>query len=192
MCVSEETTTKTSAIQVIKDFNSMLLHVMKHAKSLDYIGRYETLKPVLIKTFDFSFMIKYAVGQPWKTLQTEPKQKLIEAFTDFTIATYADRFNGYSGEKIKTKNQQDGPRGTKLIKTELVKKDGSVIKLNYLLRKNERGWQIIDIFLKGSISELATKRSEYNATVKKYGLNSLIGRIKERAVAIKTQNVKSK
>ena len=170
----------------------MLLHVMKHAKSLDYIGRYETLKPVLIKTFDFSFMIKYAVGQPWKTLQTEPKQKLIEAFTDFTIATYADRFNGYSGEKIKTKNQQDGPRGTKLIKTELVKKDGSVIKLNYLLRKNERGWQIIDIFLKGSISELATKRSEYNATVKKYGLNSLIGRIKEKAVAIKTQNVKSK
>ena len=192
VCVSEETTTKTSAIQVIKDFNSMLLHVMKHAKSLDYIGRYETLKPVLIKTFDFSFMIKYAVGQPWKTLQTEPKQKLIEAFTDFTIATYADRFNGYSGEKIKTKNQQDGPRGTKLIKTELVKKDGSVIKFNYLLRKNERGWQIIDIFLKGSISELATKRSEYNATVKKYGLNSLIGRIKERAVAIKTQNVKSK
>ena len=192
MCVSEETTTKTSAIQVIKDFNSMLLHVMKHAKSLDYIGRYETLKPVLIKTFDFSFMIKYAVGQPWKTLQTEPKQKLIEAFTDFTIATYADRFNGYSGEKIKTKNQQDGPRGTKLIKTELVKKDGSVIKFNYLLRKNERGWQIIDIFLKGSISELATKRSEYNATVKKYGLNSLIRRIKEKAVAIKTQNAKSK
>ena len=192
MCVSEETTTKTSAIQVIKDFNSMLLHVMKHAKSLDYIGRYETLKPVLIKTFDFSFMIKYAVGQPWKTLQTEPKQKLIEAFTDFTIATYADRFNGYSGEKIKTKNEQDGPRGTKLIKTDLVKKDGSVIKLNYLLRKNERGWQIIDIFLKGSISELATKRSEYNATVKKYGLNSLIGRIKEKTVAIKTQNVKSK
>ena len=60
------------------------------------------------------------------------------------------------------------------------------------MRKNERGWQIIDIFLKGSISELATKRSEYNATVKKNGLNGLIARIKERTVAIKAQNSKSK
>ena len=125
-------------------------------------------------------------------LLEDPKQKLIEAFSDFTIATYADRFNGYSGEKIEIKNKQDGPRGTKLVKTELVKQDGSVIKLNYLLRKNERGWQIIDIFLKGSISELATKRSEYNATVKKNGLNGLIERIKEKTVLIKGQNVKSK
>ena len=92
---------------------------------------------------------------------------------------------------IETKNKQDGPRGTKLIKTELVKKDGTVIRLNYLLRKNERGWQIIDIFLKGSISELATKRSEYNNIVKKNGLNGLIKRIKEKTVAIKTQNEKS-
>ena len=191
VCVAEETTTKTSAIQVIKNFNSTLLHVMKNAKSLEYIGRYKTLKPVLVKAFDFSFMIKYAVGQPWKALTEDPKQKLIEAFTDFTIATYADRFNGYSGENIETKNKQDGPRGTKLIKTELVKKDGTVIRLNYLLRKNERGWQIIDIFLKGSISELATKRSEYNNIVKKNGLNGLIKRIKEKTVAIKTQNVKS-
>ncbi len=192
VCASDETTTKTSAIQVIKDFNSTLLHVMEHAKTLDYSGRYKTLKPVLVKTFDFSFMIQYAVGRPWKTLTTDPKQKLIEVFTDFTIATYADRFNGYSGEKIEIRNKQDGPRGTKLIKTELVKKDGSVIRLNYLLRKNEHGWQIIDIFLKGSISELATKRSEYNATVKKNGLNGLIERIREKTVAIKTQNVKSK
>ena len=192
ICISKETITKTSAIQVIKDFNSTLLHVMKNAKSLNYSGRYETLKPVLVKAFDFSFMIKYAVGQPWKALTKDPKQKLIEAFTDFTIATYADRFNGYSGEKIEIKNKQDGPRGTKLVKTELVKQDGSVIKLNYLLRKNERGWQIIDIFLKGSISELATKRSEYNATVKKNGLNGLIERIKEKTVLIKAQNVKSK
>ena len=35
----------------------------------------------------------------------------------------------------------------------------------------------MDIFLKGSISELATKRSEYNMTVKREGFEGLVSKI---------------
>ena len=187
---SEETAIKDTATKVIESFNSTLIDVMKQAKNLKYLGRYTQLEPMLTKTFDFSFMIKYAVGQPWNSLAKDQKQKLINSFTNFTIATYADRFNGYSGEIIKIRNQQDGPRGTKVIKTELIKTDGTAIKLNYLLRKNSKGWQIIDIFLKGSISELATKRSEYTATIKKDGLEGLVRRITEKTATIKKQRAK--
>ena len=76
------------------------------------------------------------------------------------------------------------------IKTELIKTDGTAIRLNYLLRKNSKGWQIIDIFLKGSISELATKRSEYTATIKKDGLEGLVRRITEKTATIKKQRAK--
>ncbi|MBL24251.1 MAG: hopanoid biosynthesis protein HpnM [Rhodospirillaceae bacterium] len=189
---SEKPADNASAKQVIEKFNTTLLHVMKRAKVLGYHGRYASLDPVLSKTFDFPFMIQYAVGQTWKSLSDDQKHDLTKAFARFTIATYADRFNGYSGEQIKIVKAQAAPRDTRLIKTELIKKNGKAIKLNYLMRNNGHGWQIIDIFLKGSISELATKRSEYNATAKNEGFHGLISRINEKTAIIQAQRSSSK
>lgn len=189
---SEKSEPNKSAEEVIEKFNATLLDVMKRAKVLGYHGRYATLDPVLSKIFDFPFMIRYAVGQSWKSLSKEQKQDLTKAFARFTIATYADRFNGYSGEKFNIVKVQDSPRNTQLVKTELIKSKGDKVKLNYLMRDNGRGWQIMDIFLKGSISELATKRSEYNGTIKKEGFHSLINRINEKTAIIQAQRSQPK
>ena len=48
------------------------------------------------------------------------------------------------------------------------------LEINYLLIKNNEKWQIFDLLLDGSISEIATKKSEFSMTLKKGGINSLI------------------
>ncbi|NTU77548.1 MAG: hypothetical protein HGA90_07040, partial [Alphaproteobacteria bacterium] len=46
---------------------------------------------------------------------------------------------------------------------------------NYLLRANEAGQlRIVDVFLDASISELATRRSEFVDIIKHSGLSSLL------------------
>lgn len=189
---TEKPAAEDKARQVIAKFNATLLDVMKRAKVLGYHGRYATLDPVLTKSFNFGFMIQYAVGQSWKSFNEDKKQDLTTAFARFTIATYADRFNGYSGERFTITASQKAPRNTRLIKTKLIKKDGKPVKLNYLMRKTGEDWRIIDIFLKGSISELATKRSEYNTTVKKEGFHGLINRINEKTAIIQAQRSSAK
>jgi phospholipid transport system substrate-binding protein len=179
---------KAGSVEVIQGLNETLLDVMKRAKNLGYHGRYKTLEPVLSKAFDFPFMIQYAVGQPWKEISEDQKKELISAFSNFTIATYADRFNGYSGEQFTIVGSRNAPRNTKLVNTKLIMKKGKAIKLNYLMRDNGQGWQIMDIFLKGSISELATKRSDYNSTIKNEGFHSLISKIKEKTAIIQAQS----
>jgi phospholipid transport system substrate-binding protein len=163
-----------SAVPQIKRLNDTLLGTMQSASSLGYEGRYKKLEPVIKSTFDLAFMTQYSAGRHWRQLTDAQKKALTDAFTRLTVATYANRFNGYSGEKF-TVTSEDTPReGNKLVRSELTKSDGEVIKLNYLMRQTKEGWRVIDIFLKGTISELATKRSEYSSALDNQGFDGLM------------------
>jgi phospholipid transport system substrate-binding protein len=163
-----------TATALIKQFNDALLATMQSATKLGYKGRYEKLAPVLESTFDMNFMTQYSAGRYWRKLTTEQKKKLVGAFSRLTIATYANRFDGYSGERFRILSEETPREGNRLVNTELVKSDGEPVKLNYLLRETKAGWRVIDIFLKGTISELATKRSEYSSTLGNQGFDGLM------------------
>ncbi|MDH3703627.1 MAG: ABC transporter substrate-binding protein [Alphaproteobacteria bacterium] len=165
---------------VISKFNLALLQSMQRADTLGYKGRLEKLTPVIRDSFDLRFMIRYSAGRHWRKLTAAQQDTLTGAFSELTIATYADRFNGYSGEKFEIVTVQEARKGLKLVKTVLQKSNGERIRLDYLMRQNEKSWRIIDIFLKGRISELSTKRSEYSATLKRHGYDGLIEILKNK------------
>jgi len=165
---------------VISKLNSALLQSMQRADALGYEGRREKLSPVIQASFDLKFMIRYSAGRHWKKLTDTQKETLTGAFSDLTIATYADRFDGYSGEKFEILAEEEVRKGLKLVKTILQKSDGERIKLDYLLRPTGKSWRIIDIFVKGRISELSTKRSEYSTALKRRGYDGLIEILKKK------------
>ena len=76
-----------------------------------------------------------------------------------SVGTYAARFNGYSGESFKTLDVSDGPRKTKLVKTHIARAENTPVKLTYVMRQFGHDWQIIDVLLDGSISEMAVRVS---------------------------------
>jgi len=59
------------------------------------------------------------------------------------------------------------------------------VQLNYLMREGEGGWQILDVFLKGTISELATRRSEFSTVLRRDGAPALVQLIENRAADLK-------
>lgn len=165
---------------VIQTFNAALLETMQRAKALGYAGRYEKLDPTIRNTFDLAFMARYSAGRYWRSMSEEQQATLVDAFSRMTIATYASRFNGYSGERFHILAEEDARRGTKVVRTELEKKDGERIKLTYLMRETKDGWRTIDVFVKSGISELATKRSEYSAALQRKGYAGLIAILEEK------------
>ena len=52
--------------------------------------------------------------------------------------------------------------------------------LNYMLIKNKEEWLIFDVLINGSISEVATKKSEFAETLKLGGIRSLIDLISNK------------
>ena len=167
-----------STIQV---FNDTLLSVMREADSLKFQGRYEKLQPVLSESFDLPFMAQFSAGGQWRELSEAERAKVVDAFARLWISTYADRFNDYSGEAFEVVGVEEAPRGTRLVRTNIIKRSGEKIALDYLLRPvKDGGWAVIDIFLKGKFSELAKQRSEYTSILKREGVEGLTAKVEQK------------
>jgi len=98
---------------------------------------------------------------------------LTGAFGNYVSATYADRFSTYSGEQLEVTGER--PYGLDvMVQTKIVKSNGETTSLDYLMRKNRGAWQISDVYLDGAISQLALQRSEFNAILRREGVDGLV------------------
>ena len=158
-----------------------LISVMKDAKKLGYEGRFEQLEPVISDLFDIPFMAEKSIGRYWKTVDEENRAHLLATFERFTVANYAGRFTGYSGQFFETLREQASRHGTVLVYSRLVLDNGEIVQLNYRLRPTEDdGWKIIDVLLNGTVSELALRRSEYSSLIQREGFAALMSAINKR------------
>ena len=66
-----------------------------------------------------------------------------------------------------------------LVKTKLVQSNGKPVTLNYLMRGADP--KIADVFLDGTISELAGRRAEFTTILKSGGADALIASLKAKA-----------
>ncbi len=121
-------------------------------------------------------MTRLVVGPPWRSLKPDGQQRLISAFSDYSIAVYASRFKAYGGERFVVEPETTSlANGDAIGHTQLIPGTGDPVQLDYLMRNGANGWQVIDVFLSGTISELATRRSEYSAVLRSGGAEALIG-----------------
>jgi len=170
----------------VRSFYDTLLTTMKAGALLGESGRYARLAPVIDRLFDVPAMARLAVGLSWETLSATQQQQVIVAFAHYITATYADRFDKYSGEQLQVIGEQ--PYGTQVIvQTKIVKVTDEPDTLNYRMRANRGSWQIADVYLDGTISQLATQRSEFHSILQREGVSGLITAL-DRKVDLLTRN----
>lgn len=171
---------------LIERFYGELLAVMKEAKRLSFDGRYNRLAPAIERTFDLGLMSRIAVGPGWTQLGPDQQQRLTGAFSRYTISNYAGRFDDYGGERFEVAPAATpNPNGV-IVNSRLVKPNGETETLNYLLRQDAAGaWKVIDVYLSGTISELATRRAEFAAVLQRNGAEGLVQLIEQRSAALR-------
>lgn len=175
---------------VVEGLNTTLLDVMQSAEELGYEGRYQKLDLALRGRFDFAFMTKIATGRVWNDLDAGQRDALIERFARMSIATFASRFKGYSGEHFEIIGQEQGRRGTVVVDNQLIRPKDPAVGLNFVLRERAEGtagepsWLIIDVKLDGKFSELARQRAEFSAVLKRGGYDELLTTLDERILAL--------
>lgn len=176
-----------NAPNVVNSFQETLLAVMKDADALGVSGRYEELLPPLREAFDFERMIQFASGSSWRNATNDQREKLVDAFTHLSVSTYAAQFNGYSGEVFETLGQRDGPRGSVLVDTQIVRNADSPVAITYVLTETDGQWRIVDLVLDKKVSEMAIRRSEYNPILREGGPNELAAALNEKANRLLTE-----
>ena len=174
----------TDAKSTVDSFDAALLDVMKNAEKLGYKGRFDKFVPVIEKTYDLPLMTRISVGPQWASLTPDQQTKVIEAFKQLSIATYASRFDGYGGEQFQITGESPANGGDDIVDTKLVRPNDEPVELNYRLRKNGDDWKIIDVYLSGTISQLANYRSEFAATLRSGGADALVTLINQKVAAL--------
>jgi len=162
-----------TASAVVEALHDSLLVMMKDADALGFDGRRRHMEPVVARSFDMPMIAVMATGHHWKKFSPEQRQQIIDVLERLSVAIYAARFNGYSGEIFRVLSEQPNQQDTVFVNTELVKGDGEVIVLKYLLRPGDAGWRILDIFFLGVYSELGMRSSEYAAVLSRSGFEGL-------------------
>src|SRR6187399_2950005 len=111
-------------------------------------------------------------------MPTAQQAAVRDAFAKFIIADYASQIKDYSGESfVVDQNSVPEPRGGgEIVKTRLLQPGGRTVSINYLVR----GGRVIDVYLNGTISDLATRRDEFASIIASGGADGLIKRLHDR------------
>ncbi len=168
-----------SARQVVDEFQNQLLGVMKQGKELGFQGRYDKLDVAVKKSHDLPKIARIVVGKQWEELTAEQQNKLETVFSKLSVSTYAHNFKDYSGESFTFASEEETGRGGVVIHTNLHIPGEKDVKFDYMMKKKDDSWQIINIIADG-VSDLALKRSDYTSVLSRDGFDALIAKITEK------------
>jgi phospholipid transport system substrate-binding protein len=166
------------ARRTVARLNAALLDVLKHAESLGYQGRFARLAPVVGEVFDVDFMAEKSLGGHWKTLAEGDRARWTALFREYTVANYAGNLDHFSGQRFELLGAEPGASGTTVVQTRIVDPGGENVDLNYRLHQRGDRWRIVDVYLKGTVSELALRRSDYTAVIARDGFEGLVASLR--------------
>ena len=118
---------------------------------------------------------QFVLGTAWKKSSESEREAFLNAFTDLTVKTWADRFNLYTGQEIVFQGTRNAERGQ--IYVDSVIQDEQPVEVIWRLRPSKETYKIVDIVVEG-VSMASTYRNDYRAFLQQNG-NSVLALVEE-------------
>ena len=170
-----------AVIAPVTRLNAALIALMQQgSKGESFKQRYDTLMPVVTKTYDLSLILSNSVGLLWPQVPKAQQATLQHLFAAYTVATYVKSFDGYNGQHftVSKKIRVSGPR--RVVTTHLVPKSGQPIALDYVMTSSQGQWRITDVLFDGTISKVAVQRSDFSGLVAPGNATKLIAALHKK------------
>lgn len=161
----------------VQQLSDGLIAIMKGGAKLGFAGRAAQIGPVVDRTFDLPLMARLCVGPAWTAATPADRAAVVAAFRRMTINEYAKNFDGWSGESISIDPKVESRGGDRVVRTTLVQPKGAPVALAYRLRQSGGSWKVIDVFYKNAVSQLTTRRADFEGIVAKGGAKALVSHI---------------
>jgi phospholipid transport system substrate-binding protein len=139
---------------------------------------YSMIGDVLLPHFDTRYSGRLVLGKHWKGVSEVQRSEFIDAFYQFLLQSYAKGLLQFDQDKIEFLpfgGDVDGKRV--VVKTQMRLDDGSVVPVNYSMRRSEPGWKVYDVRIEG-VSYIQNYRNQFNAEISANGVSSVIARLR--------------
>jgi len=171
------------AARHIEAYYEQLMPTLKAAGSLSVGERDRRFTPAITSAFDIGAMARLATGPAWSSFSGAQQAAVREAFARFLVADYAHQVTDYSGESfvVDPQTSSESRGGGEIVRTKLLQPGGRTVQINYLVR----GGRVIDVYLNGTVSDLATRRDEFASILAGGGgADALVKTLRERTASL--------
>ncbi len=176
-------TPETVPVQALND--ALIASMKAGSAGENFQARAAALAPVVQSSYNLAEVEKNSVGFLWSTISQAQQQLLAAAFEKFTVASYVAEFSKYGGEKIVLLPTEKTLGADKIVETEIVPADGSApTRLDYVVADGAAGWQITDVLLNGTISQVAIHSSDFSSLVTSGDAAQLIAALDKKTATL--------
>lgn len=172
-------------MQPVIALDDALIKLMKAGSAgKSFSDRYAMLKPVIEQSFDLKLILKNSAGFLWPQIPPAQKAELETLFRQYTIANYISNFDAYDGQHFTTSPDIRTKADSRIVTTDLVAKSGKKTTLSYVMRSDGGKWTISDVLFDGTISKVATQRSDFSGLIAPGDASKLIDALKKKITAL--------
>jgi len=168
----------------VEQLHAGLMSIMKAGKTASFRQRYETIAPVIGQIFDLETILRQVVGPRWPSLPADQQAALADAFRRYTIASYVANFDTYSGQSFDTGPVVRPVGNDRVVETRIASAGGKVHALDYVMRQERGGWKVVDVLAEGSISRVASQRSEMRSLLADGGGAELLVSLRQKTAEL--------
>ncbi len=169
-------------IAPIQALYDSLLMAMKAGPKTPFGQRFDILAPAVDRALDMPTILQVSVGQAWAELPADQRDALQDAFRRYTISSYVSSFNNYTGQRFAI---APAPRsvgtGQEIVQTQIIPPSGGSHQLDYVMRQDGADWKAVDVLAEGTISRVATQRSDFRALLARGGGPALLASLQKKA-----------
>ena len=149
-------------------FHAVLVDAMQ-TEAFD--RRVALLEPAVASFFDLGTVARISLGPTWRSLAEERRSAFVALMHQLVTATYADRFDSYSGQsfvQMETVSASTGP----VVKTVLNRINDEPVNLDYYFRSDK----VFNVVADG-VSDLSLRRADYAGIIREAGYDGLVADI---------------
>lgn len=161
----------------VVDFHLQLVAMMKLP---DHAARAALIEPVVVDLFDMRRIASVSLGRSWRTLTAPEQARFVQRLTELVVATYADRFDNYAGQRfehVQTETVRDGTVVRTVLHT-----SRAAVQLDYFLRDG----RVFNVAADG-VSDLSLRRADYSSIIKTEGYPALMDHMQRKIQEARTQ-----
>lgn len=137
-------------------------------KQLSEEERAKTFRELLDRDFDMPRISRFVLGPYWREASDQEKQQFQKLFEDYVVRSYAQRFSEYSGEQVKVTGSRPESETSTLVQSQVVRQNGPPAKVDWRVRKDDKGFKIVDVDVEG-VSMVLTQREEFSSVIQRSG-----------------------
>ena len=174
----------SEATTPVEQLHAGLMAIMKAGKTAPFRQRYDMIAPVIGRTFDLEVILRQVIEPRLAALPPDQRAAVGDAFRSYTIASYVANFDTYSGQRFDTGPAVRPVGNDRVVETRIASPGGRVHALDYVMRQEGGGWKVVDVLAEGSISRVASQRSEMRSLLADGGGAGLLVNLRQKTAEL--------